>query len=111
MDRQERKAAIAAYKERKPALGVYAIICTATGEAWVGFSRRVDTQKNRIWFELGLGKSPQASLQAAWNQHGEREFRYEELERLREDFPELERDDELKRRQDLWRSRLHASAL
>ncbi|VTZ23867.1 conserved hypothetical protein [Methylocella tundrae] len=111
MDRQERKAAVAAYKERKPAWGVYAIICAATGEAWVGSSLRVDTQKNRIWFELGLGKSPHAALQAAWNQHGGSVFRFEELERLREDFPELERDDELKKRQALWQSRLQASAV
>jgi hypothetical protein len=87
MDRQERKAAIAAYKERKPAWGVYAVICTATGEAWIGCSRRVDTLKNRFWFELGLGRSSHVSLQAAWNQHGKSEFRFEELERLREDFP------------------------
>ncbi|HMK88677.1 MAG TPA: GIY-YIG nuclease family protein [Methylocystis sp.] len=111
MDRQERKAAVTAYKERKPPWGIYAIICTATGEAWVGCSRRVDTQKNRIWFQLGLGKSPYTSLQAAWNQHGGREFKFEELERLRDDFPEFERDDELKKRQTLWRSRLQASAI
>lgn len=111
MDRQVRKAAIAAYKERKTPWGVYAIICTATGEAWVGCSRRVDTQRNKLWFELGLGKSPYPSLQAAWNQYGEREFRFEELERLREDFPEFARDDELKKRQALWQSRLQASAL
>ncbi|VFU17776.1 GIY-YIG nuclease family protein [Methylocella tundrae] len=71
----------------------------------------MDTQKNRIWFELGLGKSPHAALQAAWNQHGGSVFRFEELERLREDFPELERDDELKKRQALWQSRLQASAV
>lgn len=111
MDRRERRTAVAAYKQRKPALGVYAIICRATGEAWVGRSPCVDVQKNRIWFELGLGKSPCASLQAAWREHGEPEFRYEELERLREDFPEFGRDDELKRRETLWRSRLQASAL
>jgi hypothetical protein len=111
MDRQQRKAAIASYKARKPAFGIYAIICTATGQAWVGMSRRVDTQKNRIWFELGLGKSPHAALQAAWNSHGDGRFKYEELERLREDFPELERDDELKTRQALWQSRFEASVL
>ncbi len=111
MDRQERKAAIAAYKERKPAWGVYAIICTATSEAWVGCSLNVDTQKNRTWFELGQGRSRHASLLAAWRRHGEREFRFEELDRLRDDFPEFARDDELKKRQALWRSRLGASAL
>ncbi|OYX34473.1 MAG: hypothetical protein B7Y99_05505 [Caulobacterales bacterium 32-69-10] len=111
MDRQDRKAAIAAYKDRKPALGVYAVVCTATGEAWVGHSRHVDTQRNGLWFTLRLGTSPYPSLQAAWGRHGEEAFRFEELERLRDDFPEISRLDELKKRQALWRSRLQASAL
>jgi hypothetical protein len=111
MDRQDRKAAIAAYKDRPPAWGVYAVICTATGEAWVGGSRNVDTHKNRLWFALRLGTSPYASLQAAWKLHGEREFRFEELDRLRDDFPDVSREDELEKRRALWRARLEASAL
>ncbi len=111
MDKQHRKAAMTAYKERKPAHGVYAVICAATGEAWVGCSRNVDTAQNGLWFALRNGGSPYPSLQAAWRLHGQAEFRFEELERLREDFPELNRQDELKRRQSLWRARLQASAL
>ncbi len=111
MDRLDRKAAIAAYKERKPAYGLFAVICTATGEAWVGCSRHVDTRQNGLWFALRQGTSPHASLQAAWRQHGEPDFRFEELERLREDFPEISRMDELKKRQALWRDRLQAAAL
>ena len=111
MDRQDRKAAIAAYKERKPAHGVFAVVCTATGEVWVGRSRHVDSQRNGLWFTLGMGTSPHSSLQAAWKQHGEREFRFEELERLRDDFPEMLRAGELKKRQALWSARLQASAL
>jgi hypothetical protein len=111
MDRQSRKAAIAAYKERKPAWGVYAIVCTATGESWVGCSRHVDTQQNGLWFALKLGTSPHKLLQEAWKQHGEHEFRFEELERLRDDFPELTRPDELRNRQAIWSNRLQASAL
>ncbi|MFN3514411.1 MAG: GIY-YIG nuclease family protein [Phenylobacterium sp.] len=111
MDRQSRRAAIAAYKERKPAYGVFAVICNATGEAWVGCSRHVDNQQNGLWFGLRLGTSPHASLQAAWKQHGEEAFRFEELERLREDFPEISRMNELKKRQGLWRARLQAAAL
>jgi hypothetical protein len=111
MDRQQRKEAIAAFKERKPAWGVYAVICTATGEAWVGRSSHVDNHRNGLWFALRLGTSIYPSLQAAWAAHGEREFRFEELERLREDFPEYARVDELKARQTLWCSRLQASLL
>jgi hypothetical protein len=111
MDRQSQKAAIAAYKERKPAFGVYAVICTATGQAWVGSSRHVDTQQSGLWFSLRLGSSPHASLQAAWKEHGEQAFRFEELERLREDFPEISRLPELKKRQAIWRSRLQGANL
>ncbi len=111
MDKNERRAAVAAYKQRKPAHGVYAVICTATGAAWVGHSGHVDKIWNRLSFALRLGTSPYASLQAAWKQHGEREFRFEELERLRDDFPEYARLDELKTRQALSRTRLSASSL
>lgn len=111
MERQARKAAIAAYKEHKPACGVYAVVCAASGETWVGCSRHVDTQQNGLWFALKLGGSPHASLQEAWKRHGEEAFRFEELDRLRDDFPKLGVADELKKRQALWRGRLQASAL
>jgi hypothetical protein len=111
MENQDRKAAIAAYKERKAAVGVYAVICNATGESWVGCSRHIDTQQNGLWFSLRQGTSPFASLQKAWACHGEAEFRFEELDRLADDFPELGRMSELKKRQGLWQARLQASAL
>jgi hypothetical protein len=111
MNREQRKAAIAAYKERPPAYGVYAVICTATGEAWVGHSRHVDTEKNGLWFALKQGGSPYPSLQQAWTRHGEREFRFEELDRLKPDFPDYGRITELKMRQALWRTRLQAASL
>src|ERR1700761_8420780 len=111
MDRQARRDAISAYKERKPAWGVYAVICTATGQTWVGKSRHVDTQQNGLWFSLRMGGGRHPGLQAAWTEHGEGEFRFEELDRLREDFPALGRDRELKSRQELWAARLQATAL
>lgn len=111
MSPQDRKAALAAYKERKSAHGVFAVLCTATGQAWVGASSHVDTQQNGLWFGLRLGSSPFRSLQAAWSEHGETEFRFEELERLGEDFSEIGRKDELKRRQALWQARLQAEGL
>jgi hypothetical protein len=111
MDKHARKAAVADYKQRKSAHGVFAVVCTATGEAWVGQSRHLDTQKNGLWFTLRLGSSPHRSLQEVWLRHGQDAFRFEELERLREDFPPLSRQDELKRRQNLWTARLHALAL
>ena len=111
MDRAARRAAVAAYKDRKPAWGVFAVICNATGQVWVGASRHVDTEQNGLWFSLRHGSGRQPALQAAWKTHGPDAFRFEELERLREDYPEIGRTDELKRRQALWRARLDAAAL
>jgi len=111
MDQSARKAAIAAYKDRKPAHGVFAVICAPTGRAWVGQSRHLDTQQNGLWFALKHGSSPYRSLQAAWDLHGQAEFKFEELERLRDDFPALTRPDELKRRQSIWTARLQATVL
>lgn len=111
MDQRARKAAIAEYKERKAAHGVYAVICRATGEAWVGQSRHLDTQQNGLWFSLRLGSCPFKSLQAAFAAHGADEFRFEELDRLRDDFPAFGVSDELKRRQAIWAARLQASLI
>lgn len=111
MDQQNRKAAVAAYKERKPARGVYAVICNATGEAWVGCSRHVDNHKNGLWFVLKLGKSPHQALQAAWSEHGADAFRFEELDRLGETVSDFAYADELKKRQALWAARLRAAKL
>jgi hypothetical protein len=111
MDRPARKAAIAAFKDRKSSYGVYAVLCLATGEAWVGQSRNLDSQQNGLWFSLKHGGSPYPTLQAAWNLHGADAFKFEDLDRLRDDFPALNRPNELKRRQSLWATRLHATAI
>lgn len=58
MDKSARRAAVAAYKERKPEWGVFAVRCLATGQAWVGESRHLDTQQNGLWFALRHGSSP-----------------------------------------------------
>jgi hypothetical protein len=111
MDRSDRKAAIAAYKERKTPAGVYAVICSATGEAWVGRSSHVETQQNGLWFQLRQATHRSAALQAAWREHGEAEFRFEILDYLPEDTSALMRDDELKKRAELWAARLRATVL
>lgn len=107
----DRKRLIAAYKERPVVAGVFAVICSATGEAWVGQSRHIDTQQNGLWFTLRQGASPYRSLQQAWNEHGEASFRFEQLDRLPPDLSDLRRADELKARAARWTARLQATAL
>lgn len=111
MNKPDRKALVAAYKERKTTAGVFAVICGATGEAWVGQSRHIDTQQNGLWFTLRQGSGRNAGLQAAWTAHGEDQFRFEQLDRLPETVSELMRGDELKKRAALWMARLQAAAL
>ena len=111
MEKQDRKVAVAKYKERPSSYGIYSVICTATGEAWVGISRNLEAQQNSLWFTLRHGSSPFASLKAAWLLHSERDFRFEELDRLKDDFSVILRTDELKKRQALWMARLQARPL
>ena len=39
MQREDRKAAISAYKKREAAAGIYAVRCKASGEVWVEIGR------------------------------------------------------------------------
>jgi hypothetical protein len=111
MTEPNRKALTAAYREKKTIAGVFAVICNATGEVWVGQSRHIDTQQNGLWFGLQMGSSPFRSLQTAFTEHGEAEFRFEQLDRLPEDTSPIARDTELKSRAALWIARLQATAL
>ena len=111
MTSANRKALIADYKDRETIAGVFAVICSATGRAWVGASRHIDTQQNGLWFSLKMGSSPYRSLQAEWNAHGGDSFRFEQLDRLSPDLSDMARKDELKKRAALWAARLEAEAL
>ena len=51
----DRKAAIAAYKKRKSAAGIYAVRCAPTGQTWIGQTLNLETIQNRIWFSLRAG--------------------------------------------------------
>jgi hypothetical protein len=107
----ERKAAIAAYKQRRVVSGIYVVSCTATGEQWVGSATELAKARNRIWFSLNLGRSPHASLQKAWLAHGEASFAFAEVERLPDDAEAYERDRALKEAVARWRERLGAQAI
>ncbi len=111
MTTTSRKDLIAAYKEQPTIAGVFAVICSATGEAWVGQSRHIDTQQNGLWFGLKQGGSPFAGMQKAWNTHGEAAFRFEQLDRLSPDLSDMARKDELKKRAGLWAARLEANLI
>ena len=107
----DRKAAIAAYKERKTVAGIYVVRCEATGETWVGRAFDLDKVSNRLWFTLRQGGHPCRELQAAWNAHGATSVTMSECERLDEDETTYVRDALLRERMAHWRKELNAGAL
>jgi hypothetical protein len=111
MGRSERRAAIAAYKERKSIAGIYAIRCAASGEVWVGQTLDLDKVWNRIGFTLRGGASPHRALQAAWKAHGAEAFSFEALERLEDEPLDFARQSTLNQRRALWRAKLGAAAI
>ncbi|KRR29707.1 GIY-YIG nuclease family protein [Bradyrhizobium retamae] len=106
-----RKAAIAAYKERKTIAGVFVIRCKATSETWVGQTPNLEKIQNRIWFSLRQGSHPCRSLQAAWAAHGSDSLTFETCERLEEEETPYILDALLKERALHWRSRFNAEAV
>ncbi len=110
MSQIDKKAAIAAYKERKTPAGIYAVRCRASGEVWVGASRHLDAQQNSLWFALRLGSGRNPGLQQAWAAHGEGEFSFEALERLGDEDQTSAylQGATLKKRLAFWRSELSA---
>jgi hypothetical protein len=82
MEKSDRRAAVAAYKERTTPVGIFAVRCGASGEVWIKDSRHLDTQQNGIWFTLKMGNHREPAMQKAWNTHGPDTFSYEVLERL-----------------------------
>lgn len=111
MKTEDRKAAVAAYKERKTAAGIFAITCSATGQSWVGAAPDLSTIRNRIWFALRHGSHRQQSLQAAWQTHGPDGLAFAALESIDEESLGFVRDRLLKEKRESWCLRLNAEAL
>lgn len=110
MKTEDRKAAIAAYKERKIARGIYAIRCAPSGEIWVGSAPDLSTIQNRIWFSLRHGGHSHRALQDAWNVFGSAAFTFEVLEHLKEE-PQYGFSRELRDLLESWAGKLNATRL
>ena len=112
MDRQSRKAAVAAFRERKSEPGIYALTCRPTNERWVGRASDVATIWNRLSVALKMASTPHRSLQAAARKHGAGAFTFEVVERIEEtDASPALVAAILKRRLDHWREALGATAI
>jgi hypothetical protein len=111
MKSENKKAAIAAYKKRENAAGIFAIRCAASGQAWVGQTLNLDTIQNRIWFSLRMGSHTNRDLQSAWTEHGADAFTFEPLEQLEDEELRYVRDTLLKERALHWRTMLNGAVI
>ena len=111
MKSDNRRAAIAAYKERKSPAGIFALRCAASGQVWVGQTLDLDKIQNRIWFMLRLGSHSNRVLQDAWTTHGADALGFERLEQLEDEESPYVRDGLLKDRLLHWRSTLGGLAI
>lgn len=108
MKGDERKAVVAAYRERKVESGIYAVRCAPSGQIWVGRAPDLSTIQNRLWFTLRLGRNTHRSLQEAWNAYGVETFSFEVVERLEDEETGHVRDRMLKDRLLRWADKLGA---
>jgi hypothetical protein len=112
MDKQSRRDAVRAYKERKFSQGIFAMRCAASGEAWVGQSRNLEQQPNGIWSSLRRGGHPNPALRAAFAAHGVGAFSFDVLEVIDDEgLSAYARDNLLKTRDAHWRAELGASKI
>ena len=111
MQMADRRAATAAYKERKTVAGIFAFRCEVAGLTWVGRAPDLATIENRLRFTLRHGSHRQRSLQNAWNAHGPGACGFEELERLEDEDIAYVLDRVLKERLAHWQVKLDAEAL
>lgn len=112
MQKEGRKAAIAAYRDRKVESGVYAVRCVPSGQVWVGSAPDLSTIQNRLWFTLRQGSNTHRTLQAAWAEHGADAFTFEVVERLPDDDnPGHDRAAALKRAHTHWLAKLDGTRI
>ena len=111
MDKSQRKALLRDYAERAPSIGIFAVKCAVTGDAWVGWSKSLDKRQNGMWFQLRAGSFPAApDLAAAWRAHGEKAFSYEVVEQIGEENPH-KLELLLEERTAHWREKLSGKAI
>ena len=107
----DRKAATAAFRERKPQPGIYAVRCESAGALWLGQAADMTNVQNRHWFALRMGSHTNRAMQAAWASHGEAAFSLERLEILPEDATGSALASQLRDGLKRWRAKLSAPAV
>ena len=95
MDAAKRKEIAAAWKSRRPNMGVFAVTCTETGDVFLGAAIDTDRAMNGVRARLDGGQHRCKQLQTLWNEHGAEGFEYKVVELLEYDDPKDVGPDDL----------------
>lgn len=95
MDKQKRKEAAVAWKNRKPEMGVIACRCAPTGDVFLIPASDIPADTNSLQFRLSAGLGPNRQLQDLWKQYGKDAFSFDVAQRLDYNDPTENHDDEL----------------
>ena len=99
----DRRALKRAYKESRPAMGVYRVRNTVDGRALVGASANVTAMLNRQRAQLGMGVHSNRALQKDWNDLGADAFVFEVLDPLEPpDDPGYDPAEDLRALEEVW---------
>lgn len=107
----DRKAATAAYKERKASPGIFAVRCVKSGDTWVGKAPDLATIANRVWFMLKNGSHTNHALQDVCNRNGVDSLSFEPLEAIPDEAHAATRERQLREQLAFWQNKLGARLL
>ena len=105
-----RKSLLDAYKRRPLEMGVYRVMCTATGRSIVAASKDPRARLNRHTAALRMKAHEVKALQADWTAHGEGAFVFEILDTLASsDDPGYDPIPDLIVLEDMWLEKLQVT--
>ena len=107
MEKEERRAAAAAFKARRRVGGVYCIKNTGNGKLLLAGSTDLNGSENRFRFEQMTDSCFDSALASDWKQYGAKAFAFEVLETLEqnEDQEQAEFAEDIAVLLDFWLER------
>ena len=113
MEKENRKALISEYKEKKIVGGIYCIVNDVTGKHYVFSTPNIDGSRNLFEFAKLTSSCILPQLKNEWEEYGVDAFRYEKLAELEKGAEQTKRGftDDLKELLNLWTKELEVNKL
>ena len=109
MEKSRKKELVETYKSRKIIGGVYAIVCTDSGEKWLCSTHNLAGHQNRFEFSQATNACPESVMRSAWQQYGAAAFQFTILQALEKKEEQSDREfrEEIKLLHEIWMEKLN----